>query len=381
MRRWSAKSEIRGARFVAWLDISTSKFYSWRKRYGKVNEHNGWIPRDRWLEQWEKQAILDFYREHPLEGYRRLSYMMLDADTVAVSPSSVWRVLSQAGVLAKWNKKISSKGSGFQQPSKAHEHWHIDISYINIRGTFYYLCSVLDGFSRAIVHWDLRESMKEAEVEVILQRARELQPQARPRIISDNGPQFLAKDFKEFIRVAGMTHVRTSPYYPQSNGKIERWHQSLKSECLRPLTPLSADEGRRFVDAYVKHYNEVRLHSAIGYVTPNDMLAGRQTAIHSERDRKLEEARRQRQLRRRRGDVSDRATIDPPGETEAGTAGMQPCRGIARRAHRDDDRRREETTASPAATVIGSIDPNALKIPARRAESSTNGERPFSNSG
>ena len=299
MRRWSAKSEIRGARFVAWLDISTSKFYNWRKRYGKVNEHNGWIPRDRWLEQWEKQAILDFYRKHPLEGYRRLSYMMLDADTVAVSPSSVWRVLSQAGVLAKWNKKRSAKGGGFQQPSKAHDHWHIDISYINIRGTFYYLCSVLDGFSRAIVHWDLRESMKEAEVEVILQRARELQPQASPRIISDNGPQFLAKDFKEFIRVAGMTHVRTSPYYPQSNGKIERWHQSLKSECIRPSTPLSADEARRFVVAYVKHYNEVRLHSAIGYVTPQNKLEGRQQHIHDERDRKLEDAREQRRLKRK----------------------------------------------------------------------------------
>ena len=105
---------------------------------------------------------------------------MLDADKVAVSPSRVWRVLSQAGVLAKWNKKRSSKGSGFEQPSKAHEHWHIDIFYINIRGTFYYLCSVLDGYRRATVHWDLRESMKEAEVEVILQRARGLQPQARP---------------------------------------------------------------------------------------------------------------------------------------------------------------------------------------------------------
>ena len=133
VRRWSAKSEIRGARFVAWLDISTSKFYNWRKRYGKVNEHNAWIPRERWLEQWEKQVILDFHREHPLEGYRRLSYMMLDADKVAVSPSSVWRVLSQACVLAKWNKKRSSKDSGFEQPSKAHEHWHINISYINIR--------------------------------------------------------------------------------------------------------------------------------------------------------------------------------------------------------------------------------------------------------
>lgn len=90
------------------------------------------------------------------------------------------------------------------------------------------------------------------------------------RIISDNGPQFIAKDFKEFIRVSGMTHVRTSPYYPQSNGKIERWHKSLKGECIRPGTPLSLEDARRLVKGYVEHYNDVRLSSAIGYITPRD---------------------------------------------------------------------------------------------------------------
>jgi hypothetical protein len=120
-------------------------------RYGKVNEHNGWVPRDFWLEDWEKQAIIGFHLKNPLEGYRRLTFMMLDADVVAVSPSSVWRVLSQAGLLTKWNGKPSKKGTGFAQPMAAHQHWHIDVSYLNIGGTFYYLCSILDGFSRYIV--------------------------------------------------------------------------------------------------------------------------------------------------------------------------------------------------------------------------------------
>ena len=88
-----------------WLDIAASKFYDWRERYGKVNEHNGWVPRDFWLEEWEKQAIVGFHLNNPLEGYRRLTFMMLDDDVVAVSPSSVWRVLSQAGLLSKWNGK------------------------------------------------------------------------------------------------------------------------------------------------------------------------------------------------------------------------------------------------------------------------------------
>ena len=298
IRRWSEKTEIAVCRFIEWLKIAASKFYDWKKRYGKVNEHNSWIPRDHWLEEWEKKAILDFWHENPLEGYRRLTFMMLDRDIVAVSPASVWRVLSQAGLLQRWAKKPSLKGTGFQQPLKPHEHWHVDVSYINIAGTFYYLCSVLDGASRYIVDWDIRESMKEVDVEVILQRAREKFPNVKPRVITDNGSQFVAKDFKEFIRICGMTHVKTSPNYPQSNGKIERWHQSLKSECIRPGVPLSIEDARRIVSAYVTRYNTVRLHSAIGYITPMDKLEGREAQIFAERDRKLEQARLKRQQRR-----------------------------------------------------------------------------------
>jgi len=102
--------------------------------------------------------------------------MMLDADIVAVSPSSLWRVPSQAGLLSKWNGKPSKKGTGFAQPMAAHQHWHIDVSYLNIGGTFYYLCSILDGYSRYIVNWDLRESMTEADIEIILQRVSEKYP-------------------------------------------------------------------------------------------------------------------------------------------------------------------------------------------------------------
>ncbi len=264
-----------------------------------MNAHNGWIPREFWLEEWEKQAIVEFHREHRLDGYRRLAYMMLDADSVAVSPTSVWRVLHQAGLLRRWNRQASSKGQGFNQPSKPHQHWHIDISYINVSGTFYYLASVLDGYSRAIVEWSLRESMKESDIEVLLQAAKEKHPLARPRVISDNGPQFIAADFKEFIRISGMTHVRTSPYYPQSNGKLERWHKSLKSECIRPGVPLTQDDARRLIGRYVEHYNGVRLHSAIGFVTPADMLAGRRDEIHARRDGQLEAARQRRRLRAR----------------------------------------------------------------------------------
>ena len=294
MRYYSDKTEITAGDFIRRIGIGRSKYYDWKNRYGKVNEHNAWIPRDFWLTDFERQAIIKYYQDNPLEGYRRLCYMMIDDDIAAVSPSSVYRVLSNAGLLSKFNGKKSKKGTGFVQPLEAHEHWHIDISYINICGTFYYMCSVLDGFSRYIVHWEIREAMKESDVEIILQRAHEKFPDATPRIISDNGPQFISKDFKEFIRISGMTHVKTSPYYPQSNGKLERYHKTIKSTCIRVNTPLSLSDAQRLVTDFVDRYNNRRLHSAIGYITPADKLHGRAETIQAERDTKLAAAREAR---------------------------------------------------------------------------------------
>lgn len=295
---WIMRSEITSTRILGWMGLPPGKYHNWKGRYGKVMEHNGQVPRDFWLEEWEKQAILQFREQHPLESCRCLAFMMLDKDIVAVSPSSVYRVLREAGMLRRWNTKPSKKGTGFVQPLSPHEHWHVDISHVNVCGTFYYLCSVLDGASRYIVHWEIHEQMTEREVEIVLQRARELFPDTHPRIISDNGPQFVARDFKEFIRICGMTHVRTSPYYPQSNGKLERWHRTLKSKCIRPGSPLSLEDARRLVDKFVVYYNTERLHGSIGYVTPIDKLEGRDTIIQQKRDRKLEKAREQRKLNR-----------------------------------------------------------------------------------
>ncbi len=298
VRRWNERTGIAVCVLVLWLGITLSKFHDWRRRYGKVNEHNGWVPRDWWLADEEKQAIVRFSYEYPLEGYRRLAFMMLDRDVVAASPSSVYRVLKAAGRIGRSTNKPSKKGTGFHQPEKSHEHWHLDISYVNLHGTFYYLTTVLDGYSRYIVHWEIRRSMTEQDELVVLQRAKEKYPNETPRIITDNGSQFLAKDFKEFIRLCGMTHVRTSPYYPQSNGKLERFHGSIKGECLRPGTPISLDDALRIVGRYVEHYNQVRLHSAIGYVAPADKLAGRESEIFAARDRKLAEARQRRKEQR-----------------------------------------------------------------------------------
>jgi putative transposase len=296
--RWQERSELAVGKFVRWLGVGGSKFYTWCERYGKVNEHNGRIPRDFWLEPREKRAIVDFHDRNPLEGYRRLTFMMLDADVAAVSPSSVYRVLKAAGRLDRNRFSPSKKGTGFVQPLRAHQHWHVDMAYVNVAGTFYFLCTLLDGYSRAIVHWELREKMEETDVEIIVQRACEKYPGEKPRIISDNGPQFIPRDFKEFIRQSGLTHVRTSPYYPQSNGKLERYHRTVKGTCLRPGVFADADEVRRALTKFVEYYNQVRLHSALGYLTPADKLAGREKEIGEARDAKLEAARERRRLAR-----------------------------------------------------------------------------------
>ena len=265
------------------------------------------MPRDHWIEEWERQAIIDFHMEHPTDGYRRITFMMIDLNLVAVSPATTYRVLSKAGLMRRWNPPASCKGTGFEQPLAAHEHWHVDIAYINIRGTFFFMTSVLDGYSRFIVHWDIRARMTEADVEIVMQKARERFPDTAPRVISDNGPQFIAKDFKEFVRQSGMTHVKTSPYYPQSNGKVERWHKTVKGECIRRKTPLSLEEAKRIVGEYVDYYNDKRLHSAIGFIAPRDKLEGRAKAIHAKRDRRLEEARERRKTKRR----AERARASP----------------------------------------------------------------------
>lgn len=224
---------------------------------------------------------------------------------MAASPASVYRVLKAADVIGRGKTKRTSKGKGFDQPPHPHRDWHVDISYINIAGTFYYLCSVLDGYSRHLLHWEIREAMLEEDVEVILQRTREKYPDAKPRIITDNGPQFIAKDFKQFIRISGMTPVRTSPYYPPTNaprrcpnGKLERFHRTIKADCIRPGTPLTVEDARRIVTNFVHHYNEVRLHSALGYVTPATKLAGSEQEVFARRDAKLAAARLRREQQR-----------------------------------------------------------------------------------
>ncbi|MCZ2142223.1 MAG: IS3 family transposase [Ignavibacteriales bacterium] len=277
------------------IGISTAKFYDWRKRSGTGNRHNGKIPKGGYLLNWERKAIIDYAREHPGEGYRRLTYLMLDADVVAVSPSTTYRVLKSAGLLNRWNTvKSSKKGTGFVQPTGIHQHWHTDIKYVNFKGSFLFLISVIDGYSRYIVHHELRTNMQEIDVQITLQRALEKCEGYRPRIISDNGSQFVSKDFAAFLRFAGLEHIRTSVSYPQANGKIERYHRTIRRECFARTSMIDLDDAREQVGKFIDYYNTERLHSSLFFLTPEDFLFNRIDAKLKERNEKFLNAKLQR---------------------------------------------------------------------------------------
>jgi len=161
---------------ILMLNISRSKYYKWKQRVGTVNRHNGQQPKQHWTLPEERQAIIDYARRHINslqyylnDGYRRITYMGIDENVFAFSPMTAYRILKRAGLLSKWkNKKRSSKGTGFKQPTEPHQEWHTDIKFVNYRGTFLFFIGVMDGYSRYIVHHELRVSMTEKDVEIVL---------------------------------------------------------------------------------------------------------------------------------------------------------------------------------------------------------------------
>jgi len=277
------------------LKISPSKYYNWVERKGIPNQINRDVPNSTWLLPDETENIINYCKPKLEEGYRRLSYMMLDDDIAAVSPSTVYRVLKKNNLLNRWSiKKPSNKGTGFTQPLKPNDHWHTDISYVNILGTFFFLMTVLDGFSRKVIHHELRANMTEADVEIVMQKALEFHPDVKANLITDNGAQYISKDFKIFIKDSGLKHIRTSVAYPQSNGKIERFHRTIKSEKIRVSSFVDIEDARKQIDDYINEYNEERLHSSIGYLTPSEVFDGLMEKRLAERKLKLDNARKVR---------------------------------------------------------------------------------------
>lgn len=279
---------------LSFIGISRKKFFNWKQVYGEPRKYSDNFSRINMITAEEKELIIDFYRKHPLDGYRRCAYMMIDKDIAFVQPSSVYRILKEADVMRSRTVKSSSKGTGFVQPLKPHEQWHSDISNVTAGDTVYHLISIIDGYSRSVIAWHLREKMKTFDVNIVFQKAKELYPDARPRCISDNGKQYKCQEFAQFISRNEYSHTTTSPYYPQSNGKQERFHGTIKKECIRIQCPLNLDDAKKIIEKYIQYYNKERLHSAISYIAPHDKLDGKEAIIFAKRDQKLKLAKENR---------------------------------------------------------------------------------------
>jgi len=230
--------------------------------------------------------------------------MMLDENVVAVSPSTTYRVLKANGLLLQQWRHSRAKGSGFVQPTRPHQHWHLDISYINFKGSFVYLVALIDGYSRYLVHHEIKASVQALDTEILMERALEKFPGEKPILITDNGPQFISREFKNYLQMAGITHRRTRFFYPQSNGKIERFIQTCKNESIRKKSAIDLDDLKEHVLSYIERYNTQRLHSSLGYVTPQDKLLGYEPEIFKRRKIKLQRARENRRQANRQRDIA-----------------------------------------------------------------------------
>lgn len=305
--RISALTGLPGRILLQTLKLSAPKFSAWRKVYGQPRQRRT-TPCRHWILPEEKAAVVEFKRAHMTVGYRALTWMMIDADIVFLSPSTVLRILAENSLNSRWTSPPGEpRRAGFTQPQAAHEQWHTDIAYVNMRGTFVFLISVIDGYSRAVLAWDIRERMETFDVSMVVTAAHErwiAGTDLRPRLISDNGSQFLSGEFKDFLREQGIRHSRTAVGHPQSNGKIERFHKTAKQEHLRQAPAVSLEEMRSQFGEWIEQFNNVRLHSAIGYVAPYDALFGRRDAIIADRQEKLLAAKRRRQeLNKSQGDL------------------------------------------------------------------------------
>ncbi len=239
----------------------------------------------------EKAAVIQYALAHPRDGYRRLTWQMVDEDVAYLSPSSVYRVLKEADLLSRW-KRSTSSGTAPAQPTRPHERWHTDLMYLRIQDTWYFLVTVLDAYSRYVVHWELLTTMRAADVQLVMQHALETTG-AKPDVVTDNGSQFTAQEFKKLVRRFAFKHIRIRLYHPESNGLVERFHRSTR-EALGEAALRNLSQARSLIGEWVKEYNETRLHAGLGYLTPAEYYRGDPAARRAEREAKLAAGRERR---------------------------------------------------------------------------------------
>jgi transposase InsO family protein len=291
IERYHAKTGLPITTLLKYAGIPHRTWREWAQRRGAETKHNNNIPKTYHLTPEEIQAIIAYCINNALKGYRMLCWEMVDKDVAFVSCSSVYNVIKRHNLDKKWAELTEEAKKGFEQPTAVHEQWHIDFSYIKIQNSFYYFIGILDGYSRKILNWRLCKNMEGINAEILVAETKEMYSQAvTPRLISDNGSQFISKDFEELLSLLGVGHTFTSANHPQSNGKLERFHRTLKTEHVRRASYLEYQDACIRLAKWIAYYNSERLHSAIWYLTPNDVFYGRTAVRLAERKEKLHTA-------------------------------------------------------------------------------------------
>lgn len=279
-----------------YITLNRSTWYNWRNRQSgdrlKDEKPVGRNPAQ--LLEWEEDAIVEYYLTHQEQGYRRISFMMMDEDIVYVSPSTVYRCLKRHGLLMRWSE-YRRIGNLPALPCAPNEKWHTDLMLIEIDGILYYYQGIIDAYSRYIIAWDIHAEGTALNTSMVLQEAYDNSPLViNPIVITDNGPEFIGKEFREVIKQNKGKDVRITAYHPQSNGIEERFHRTLREEGITRYNDII--DAKIKIGEWIEFYNNKRLHSSIQYMPPRVWHFGDPNELKKERIAKLKLAREERKV-------------------------------------------------------------------------------------
>ncbi len=288
------RSELGVNRTLKELGIHKSTFYKWYRVFVEKGM-DGLLPRKRTRRQWnsipeaQKQLVVDVAMDHPVLSPRELSVKITDEQKIFISESSVYRILKQKGLITTPAYVLMAASNEFKNKTKVvHELWQTDFTYFKILGWgWYYLSTILDDYSRYIIHWELCKTMKVEDVQRTVEKALALaglQNGQRPKLLSDNGSCYIAAEFKEYLRNKGVKPIHGRANHPQTQGKIERYHRTMKN-IVKLNHYFCPDELIDAVGDFVHYYNHKRYHESLDNVTPADVYWGKKEQILRRREK------------------------------------------------------------------------------------------------
>lgn len=288
------RSELGVNRTLKQIGINKSTFYNWYHAYSQYGVE-GLIPNKRcsnrqWnsIPQEQRNLVVRFALDYPELSSRELAYKITDEQQIFISESSVYRILKARGLItAPAHIFLSAADEFTTKTSFIHQMWQTDFTYFKILGWgWYYLSTILDDYSRYIVHWELCSNMKVEDVKRTIDRAivkAKIISKQRPRLLSDNGSCYIAAELKSYLKdYHQMDQVHGKPNHPQTQGKIERYHRTMKN-VVKLDNYYAPEELERALEKFVYRYNNERYHESINNLTPADVYYGRGEQILNER--------------------------------------------------------------------------------------------------